>query len=321
MKIKEILMITAFFLLFGCGEESATMMQEFEACSTTTSIGAKAAQDIVNHEEIIKHRIRYHYFTNEKVDTFTNDFFDARTDVLNCNLKDSRREFILTEVIKYDKTPESYEKARKVIEGLENIQPRPDLRNRFIIEHFAFWGKLFETPDAIDIFVYDNIDSGFAGVAMAIQSKIIAVRWDYMDPLYVLDTKEERNTLEHEILHALGLYHTHHEYAKQQKNGFDRKSGDRVCDTPITKEDLYSYFQEDGSLLVGAFPPDMPKVCIINSTKNYMSYTKGWMRSIVTIDQVRQMDDALESNFDLRATSPNFDNLIFFDIPKLYETK
>jgi len=320
---KMLHLVLFLVLLISCGSEEKSIQKDFEACSTTASLGVKVAADLVDHEELILHRLRYHYFTNEKVDTFTNDFFRKRTEILNYNFafSNTRRKFIVQDIIKYDQTPESYEKARKVIEGIENIQPRPDLRSKFIIEQFAFWGKIFESNDAIDVFIYDNTDSGFAGVALAIQSKIIAVRWDYMDPIYVMDTKQERNTLEHEIGHALGLYHTHHEYTKQKNYGFDRNTGDKACDTPITKQDLYNYINDDGTVSVGAFPDGMPKECIINSTYNFMSYTEGWLRSLFTPDQVRIMDDALETNFDLRATSPNFDNLMLFDIPKLYETK
>jgi hypothetical protein len=315
--MKRITLLLFILFVFSCSGDQIN--QDFEeasfACATAKNKHHQAAHDMVADKRDVQHRLRYHYFTNGKKDVFTKDFFHKRTEVLNHNYIGTRRSFVVEDVITYTESPEDYEVARKVIEGIETKGPRKDLREKFIIEQFAFWGWIFESDDAIDVFVYDVYDSGFAGVALAIQSKTIAVRWDYMDPLLTLDTKEEKNTLEHEIGHALGLPHTHHDDKNEPTDGFNNDFGDKICDTPKTPSDLFKFIDDDCNVKIGVFPAHTPKKCIENSTKNYMSYTKGFCREIFTPDQVREMDDALESNRDLRATSPNFDNIAVMDIP------
>lgn len=315
--MKKILLLLLFvYGLYSCEPIDTPLPPPPQLyCATKLPRSVVEASEAINNKDRIIHRIRYHYFTNGSEDIFSDSFFYDRTHVLNHNYKDTRRQFIIESVTFYDKKPEDYPRALKVIEGIESIKPRKDLREAFIIEQFAFWGKIFESDNAIDIFVYDKYNSGYAGVALAIQSKIIAVRYDYMDPIFVLNTKEERNTLEHEIGHALGLKHTHHDDKNVKTLGFDRL-GDGICDTPKTPEDLFMYINSDCEVQDGIFAEGMPKECIENSTKNFMSYTLGFCRSIFTEDQTLEMDAALETNRDLRSTCVNFD-LNNIEIPDL----
>lgn len=309
-----------FILTYSC-QGGSSVDEKMEYCITPNNLNIEIAHELTNSNEMVKHRIKYHYFTNGKADHFNKEFFYARTGVLNANMRHTNRKFLVEDVVIYDQTPEHYERALKVIEGLEYLEPRNDLRNRFIIEHFAFWGKVFESKNAIDIFVYDNVSGGFAGVALAIQSKTIAVRWDYIDPIYTLDTDNVHKTLEHEIGHALGLKHTHHEEKGDPPNdtGLNDKFGDRICDTPKAPKDLYKYMRDDGSVRVGAFPDNIANECIENSTKNYMSYIEGKFRMKFTDGQIAEMNRALETNRDLRATCTTFDYDEVVNLPEKIE--
>lgn len=310
MKNIKLAVLSAFLisLVYSCRNHSS-VDKVMEYCITPNNLGSDIAHELTKSNEMVEHRIKYHYFTNGKEDPFSKEFFYARTGVLNENMFHTNRKFVIQDVIIYDERPEHYERALKVIEGLEYLEPRKDLRGRFIIEHFAFWGKVFGSDDAIDIFVYDNVNNGFAGVALAIQSKTIAVRWDYMDPIHTLDTDNVNKTLEHELGHALGLKHTHHIEKGDPPNdtGLNDRYGDKICDTPKSPKDLYNYMRDDGSVRVGAFPDNISKECIENSTKNYMSYIEGKFRIKFTEGQIDEMNKALETNRDLRATCTTFD--------------
>ena len=332
MKINRLLIVLTLFFILSCSGNNITyediMVSEDEvafkmmSCATTEakSLGADRADKLVTSNDTIYHRIRYKYFTNGAKKTFDEQYFIQRTKVLNYNYRNTNRVFIYDGLTLFDKTPADYDKSLTMIEAFETERTkRSDLREVWLIELYEFWGDLFEDEDALDVFVYDNVYSNYAGVAEDIIGTYCAVLAENMDPILILDKKKQYKTLEHEIGHLLGSYHTHHNAEKDTTDGFNTTGGDYACDTPKTPADIRIMMDDNCELKVPIFQ-NMDKACIRNSTRNYMSYIDGWCREVFTKDQVRIWNEGLKTSRDLRATSPNFDNLLYLKLPPKLDT-
>lgn len=213
-----------------------------------------------------------------------NTFLDANSIGVKLSLQPSV-EYITGE-------PWGDERTHKAIaeqEQFTGIQ-RQDLREYFLMDHDAFWHKVYGRENALNIYVYNDMASAIPGRAGAISSNWFSLRVDYLEPSF--------HTFEHEIGHCWALFHTHQPDDSGQKYGY--VSGDRVCDTPASPSiagrvnDSCFFVKRDPS--VESMPSYMNEFDLEVLSRNLMSYTNKSCRKEITSGQRSRVRKNFEMN-------------------------
>lgn len=282
------------FLAFSCSKipNRSNQLSQTIDCNVQCDKTYDLMENYFTKDQVLTHSVAIHYFTNGKNDLLSESYLHDRVITMDPYFAGANRKFKVDKVIVYDKSPDQYPKLLKKIKNIEEFQEmdRNDLRDLFHINHYQFWNQLLHEEGHINVYIYDGISDGFAGLAGGIGSTYLAMRWDYMDVRLA--------TLEHEFGHALGLRHTHE---KDDGQGFTNHDGDLVCDTPVTEANLLHFMDEHCNYNGPGFEGMTPE-CQMSALKNFMAYNVKKCREFFTPEQNRRMQKILENSADLRRT-------------------
>lgn len=281
---KEVMYTPPIYSVSDCGTE-----QDYDIY--------KLNEKYFDKEDIITMKLRVIYFMNgieKPIDTKT---IKRRIELSNQYFANAKLQFQFNGIEYIEGKPEDNELALENIEAIETIMKtrRNDIRNQYFIEHFDFWNTIFGKDGTMTAYVYDNVDSGYAGIAGGIGSTYFAIRSKFINPKY--------HTWEHELGHDLGLYHTHE---PDPTNGLNSETGDMVCDTYASVDTLINNINEDCEFTGQS---DIPNEHIEILIKNIMSYTRHECRANFTPVQNMRKRKIIETNADLRRTIVGYDDL------------
>lgn len=282
-----------FILACTPTETNSIQVLPLTQCNVMDDNKYKLMEAYFDSEQMLTHDVVIHYFINGAQDSFSNTYLRNRIDVASGYFKNFDRQFGVIDIIRYTDTPEDIPHLREKIEQAEAFHGRKikSMREKFYIEYFDTWHKILKVDGAINLYVYDGVQSGFAGVALKIGTDCVALRWDFMD---VID-----GTVEHELGHAIGLRHTHE---KDHTYGFNREYGDLCSDTASTEMDLSKYMDDDGNYIGHGKLRNVSKECQQIVLTNFMAYNDKKFRKSFSIDQGKRAKFFLENSQDLRAT-------------------
>ena len=255
------------------------------------------SEKFFNNGDIITLSLSVVYFTNGVENPIDSNTLVNRITMANKYFVDAKIDFKIKNVQYVRTKPEQNFNAMKTIQAVETIsgKHRDDIRNAYYLEHFELWNSVYGKENTITMYLYDNVNSSFAGVAGGIGSTYFAMRVDFLAPNY--------HTLEHELGHCLGLYHTHE---KDVTNGLNNETGDMVCDT-YTSVDTLVYGVNNRCQYV--YDIEIPNEHLAVLINNIMSYTKHECRASFTKVQNMRKRKIIESNADLRKAIVGYDTL------------
>lgn len=119
----------------------------------------------------------------------------------------------------------------------------------FSINNFNKDAEDYDEKGYITVILYDDVDNNFNGIAKEIPSTIIGVQKSVLN---------DRQTLTHEMGHALGLKHI---FENDPTDGYNLQHGDQICDTPslnimnfrthkCTHKAPHKYTEEELSIII-----------------------------------------------------------------------
>ena len=250
----------------------------------------------------------------KRIDIMSNVFEESQANI-KFSLKEMQvikgrpeEEEIALEAITLYETMQTLQQKRS--SGSKKEVRREDLRSYFILDQMNFWRDYFGHNGFLNIHIVNDTLSNMVAYAADIGAIHVFMRIDALNPAWY--------TLEHEIGHALGLYHTHQ--ADTSKTGLTFRSGDRVSDTPKTAP-LHVYMDpREGNCFMRQNWTDLHRASYssraneINDVdfiggndemlaviqKNIMSYVSRWCREEFTPRQVKRMRKIIEGSQDLR---------------------
>lgn len=296
VKLFRFLFIVFFITSCGNGENTNANYRYSECGIEDKSSIYTLNESYFKEKDTITLNLKIVYFHNLSKDTITVDSFDKRIDMLNSHYKTSKVQFKLTDVKYIYGKPEQDSVSLVSIKMFEKLvkEKRKDIRNKYYMEHYEFWNKVYYEENNIIVYVYGNNDVGFGGIAGGIGSNFLAINSNYLT--------YDFHTLEHEIGHDLGLYHTHE---PDSTNGLNYYTGDMVCDTYTSDENLIDYLDNNCILYKRI---NIPEEHLKVLTVNLMSYTKYDCRKEFTPVQIMRMRKVIETNADLRNSIVGFNN-------------
>lgn len=276
-------------------------------CETDINYDAYQLQEkYFSKAEKLKVRTVVHYFSNDEKTNFKDSNFIKRVDLANqfFDNSDAGIEFIVEEVTIHYGSPSGNPQLLQAIEGFEEFlgKERNDLRDTYYGVHFDFHHSQLGREDAMNIYIY-NDPTEFTGRAGSIESNYFALNLKYMHP--------ELYSLEHELGHCLGLYHTHQFDNSDMPHS--QTHGDFVCETHKTFP-LSTVVDNNCKLMRNwedrlvlpkvsnpidswdtITPSEIEKLII-----NVMSYTVHSCRQEFLPEQIRRMRKIFEMNSDMR---------------------
>ncbi len=307
-KILLILIVVLIIALsFGCSDRSTEFpinnsdlyvdKSEFY-CGTDGDDDIYALNETYfNEDQTINMKLKVIYFTNGNESPLSEKAIQDRIAISNVYYKEAKIQFKYNGTEYITGNPEDNPKAIESIKAMELMskERRQDLRRNYYIEHFDFWHIVFGQDNTMIAYIYDNLPSGYAGVAGGIGATYFAIRTQYMAPIF--------HTWEHELGHDLGLYHTHQ---ADPSNGLNSDSGDMVCDTYKSVDTLFS-FVTDNCKATDNCP--IPTPYIEDLIINIMSYTDYVCRAEFTSEQNKRKRKIIETTTDLRNCIDGFKTL------------
>lgn len=239
-------------------------------------------ESFFNKDQTLVLGVRFIYFANESNQNLDEERLKQRLIRLNQNFNESKAgiRFNLVDHINVLGTPS---------DDHSNIGlPSFDHVDRFDMTDFNIYNYYLANERTIDVYIFHEPGyTEFAGQASSIPGTYMCIREDFFF--------SQISTLEHEIGHLLGLYHTH---SYSPTIGYDAVHGDKVCDTPY----FISMLNKIGSGCDYTGKNYGLKDEEIETIKlNYMSYSMP-CRSTFTEGQVMRMRWIIEQSLDLRNT-------------------
>lgn len=268
--MRFLMLLFGLFSISACVHDATSPMMYTE-CASQYMINEMYFKD----SDTLSFDVRFVYFSDR--DSLSEKNALIRLGITNHYYSQARIKFNLVEVLNVKGNPK---------DELGN-QFGPD--DIFDIERFHEYSAYYNRYRVINIYIFDrNTKSRFAGVAGGIPSTYLAVRADYFFNPVV-------RTLEHELGHCLGLYHTHQK--PDANGGYTIESGDFVCDTPagldylVEQVDSECEFEQRTNLTT-----EEVEVLV----KNIMSYSRMGCRQEFTDGQIKRMRWTIEQSQDLR---------------------
>ncbi len=255
-------------------------------------------ENYFSKDSFITLKLKVVYFTNGISKPLSVQFLKNRIELSNSFFLEAKIKFKFVGVVYVKDRPEQDSSAITAIQAMEtlNKESRKDLREKYYIEHYEFWNSVYAEKGVITAYIYDNVDTGYTGVAGGIGSTYFAISAPFTSP--------EFHTWEHELGHDLGLYHTH-QY--DPTDGLNNVYGDMICDT-YKSIDTLSNVLDDSCRLRGTCP--IPNEYLETLVTNIMSYTKFKCRANFTPVQNLRKRKTIETSADLRSTIDGFDKLM-----------
>lgn len=255
-----------------------------------------------------------HYFPNADTTSMVSRDFIYRMNLVNVFFDSSNANitFDVDSVMIHYGKPAQTPHVREAILNFERFvdRRRNDLRNYYYGVHNDFHHNEFGWDNALNIYIY-NDSTRFSGQAGSVESNYFAVNLKYMHPdLY---------TLEHEIGHCLGLYHTHQ--LDISDNPHSQEDGDYICSThktfplsSIVDQNCKLFRDWSGRLVLPKISNPISSWDTISTNEveelisNVMSYTVHHCRKEFLWEQVRRMRKIFEMNSDMRKIIKGLDS-------------
>lgn len=265
--------IIILLIMFGCNSRDDIINTGMSSAECALVYDTNEA--LFTDEDTLTFAINVVYFMNGDTVPYDEQYIINKFNTASNYFSEARIKF---HVVSYENIEGSpIEKLNLSTLAKKNIE-RYDLKN------YQFFAMMLNKPHSINIYIYNEPDrTDFAGVAGGIGSDYLAIRKDYFDIGY--------RTLEHELGHCLGLYHTH-QY--DETDGYNVYNGDKVCDTPAVKS-LSGKVNRVCDMIDPSIAVDTAHL------KNIMSYAYPKCRDDFTEGQIKRVRWFIEQSQDLQS--------------------